>query len=663
MTFGPKSKAPKTSRVIESDYIHANQTNLVQIGHNFSQEDVNLSLSFSNFSLPCTPSFFSSPRIDKIALAFPLKKGNIPKNFLSISNIPTTSSFIGNTCDSCHHKGGRHGLYGSNEGRKIFVLGDSFVPPFIGGLNNCIPTLRVSEGSFAQVKAVLVAQLHHGLTVNPGSYFVVGLLSHLCQVGNSAFWDDFAQFESWASKTLGVIVIPFLPIFPKGLGQANLATIDQCINTMKGKFMGEGRAQNLVFSLWKPLLLALNSFEVGKINILVPPVRVSNRVIMCGGEVWEGFPGDFSKGCPTPYEKFFLQSFFSQLKVIDQNLHPSPLPLSFPDLLSLDSSLEGGILSENSKKDATTRDSFILLGSSILKEVGGALSPLAAKISMDVINLSVGGRVMDKVNVKNLPGAWKLGDILVVHPFGNYSLGISNFFFSNNKWHLTHPKYLSDTEISDLIEKTASFLDPICNSFKGRTFLLAPFPRLLSPCCNDPTHAIQHPSLKMTPSHYYILLGRYLQLHPQLRFQNSEFITYPALLPRPFTADCLRDGIHLTASSSAHLANCIRQLAIRNSSQCPPLQHPVPSFSSWINDLMSNNSGNAKVTDVTTSADPPSNDSPITAITSATDNIENQLVNSEDDMDLENSTSPVYNEETDEFLALLQRIEQDCLIE
>ena len=75
---------------------------------------------------------------------------------------------------------------------------------------------------------------------------------------------------------------------------------------------------------------------------------------------------------------------------------------------------------------------------------------------------------------------------------------------------------------------------------------------------------------------------------------------------------------------------------------------------------MSNNSGNPKVTDVTTSADPPSNDSPITAITSAT---ENQLVNSEDDMDLENSTSPVYNEETDEFLALLQRIEQDCLIE
>ena len=47
----------------------------------------------------------------------------------------------------------------------------------------------------------------------------------------------------------------------------------------------------------------------------------------------------------------------------------------------------------------------------------------------------------------------------------------------------------------------------------------------------------------------------------------------------------------------------------------------------------------------------------------ATDNIENQVVNSEDDMDLENSTGPVYNEETDEFLALLQRIEQDCLIE
>ena len=78
---------------------------------------------------------------------------------------------------------------------------------------------------------------------------------------------------------------------------------------------------------------------------------------------------------------------------------------------------------------------------------------------------------------------------------------------------------------------------------------------------------------------------------------------------------------------------------------------------------MSNNSGNAKVAVVTTSADPPSTDSPTTAINSATDNTENHVVNSEDDMDLENSTSPVNNDETDEFLALLQRIEQDCLIE
>ena len=67
------------------------------------------------------------------------------------------------------------------------------------------------------------------------------------------------------------------------MGQSNLATIDQCINTLKGKFLGGGGAQNMIFSLWKPLLLALNSFEVGKINILVPPIRVLNRVISCGG--------------------------------------------------------------------------------------------------------------------------------------------------------------------------------------------------------------------------------------------------------------------------------------------------------------------------------------------------------------------------------------------
>ena len=104
-----------------------------------------------------------------------------------------------------------------------------------------------------------------------------------------------------------------------------------------------------------------------------------------------GFEGDFTKSCPTHYEKFFLQSLFSHLRSIDLSLHPSPLPLPFPDFQSLDSSLGGGILHEKSKQDVSTRDNFILLGASILKEVGGALSPLAAKIGMDVINFSVGG--------------------------------------------------------------------------------------------------------------------------------------------------------------------------------------------------------------------------------------------------------------------------------
>ena len=587
MNFGPRVKVPKVNREFESDFTLANHSNLVRFGDIFSQDEANLSLSFSSFSLPNTPSFFDSPGIDKIALAFPLKKGNIPEKFLNISNIPTTSSFIGNSCDSCNHKGGRHGLYGGGNSRKIFVLGDSFIPPFIGGRNDCIPTLRVSEGSFSQVKAVMEAQLHHGLTVNPGSYFVVGLLSHLCRVGNSAFWEDFEIFERWASKTLNVIVVPFLPIFPKGLGQSNLATIDQCINTLKGKFLGGGGAQNMIFSLWKPLLLALNSFEVGKINILVPPIRVLNRVISCGGEVWGGFEGDFTKSCPTPYEKFFLQSLFSHLRSIDLSLHPSPLPLPFPDFQSLDSSLGGGILHEKSKQDVSTRDNFILLGASILKEVGGALSPLAAKIGMDVINFSVGGKVMDKVDVENLPGAWKLGDILVVHPFGNYSLSISNFFYSKNKWHLVFPQYLSDPEISELIQKAVHFLSPVLKSFKGRIFLLAPFPRLLSPCCPDPSHSIRDPIYQMNITQYYILLGRYLQLHPALRLHNSEVITYPALLPKPLTSQCLRDGIHLTDSSTAVLANCIRQLAIRKSSMCPALEEPVLPFSKWVESVTS----------------------------------------------------------------------------
>ena len=189
---------------------------------------------------------------------------------------------------------------------------------------------------------------------------------------------------------------------------------------------------------------------------------------------------------------------------------------------------------------------------------------------------------MDKVDVENLPGAWKLGDILVVHPFGNYSLNISDFFYSKNKWHLINPQFLSDIEISVLIDKVVHFLSPVIKSFKGRIFLLAPFPRLLSPCCPDPSHSIEVPIHQMNIIQYYILLGRYLLLHPALRLPNTEVINFPSLLPRPLTPSCFRDGIHLTTSSSAILANCIRQLAIRKTSLCPALEEPVLLFSDWV---------------------------------------------------------------------------------
>ena len=82
MNFGPRAKVPKVNREIEADYIHANQSSLVRFGDIFLQDEANLSLSFSSFSLPNTPSFFGSPGIDKIALAFPLKK----ETFLKISS-------------------------------------------------------------------------------------------------------------------------------------------------------------------------------------------------------------------------------------------------------------------------------------------------------------------------------------------------------------------------------------------------------------------------------------------------------------------------------------------------------------------------------------------------------------------------------------------------
>ena len=126
----------------------------------------------------------------------------------------------------------------------------------------------------------------------------------------------------------------------------------------------------------------------------------------------------------------------------------------------------------------------------------------------------------------------------------------------------------------------------------------------------------------MNITQYYILLGRYIQLHPALRHPNTEVLTYPAFLPKPLTSQCLRDGIHLSDSSNAVLANCIRQLAIRKASLCPALYDPVLPFSEWVESVTS--------TSITLSTQGDSTDA--TALTSNTTSME--LDTTTDSLDL-----------------------------
>ena len=503
-------------------------------------------------------------------------------------------------------------------------------------MEDCAPVIRIKKATFSDLKEVLIAQKKNGFFPHPGSVAIVCMLDHLLKIGNEIFWTQFDDFNTWLKITFGLRAMPTLPPLPNDLSISQLISVQQFFKTLQGRFLGDFQGEkNDCYILWKAFQSSIDSLGKNKVFVPSPPVALKGGTILnCEGEISTSC-GDFSSEMPPEVCKTFLSDIFGSLKLV------SSLNLTLPSLSSIDRGLGGVRARAASGAEDPLGNTLFLYGSSILKAAADPLSLQASNFGIKVVNKCMGGDFFMNVAPKGYPESNKPNDTLILHFLGNNMFAKNSHFLKDQRFHMVNPDFLDDEKINTLISKVSRVLRDIKAVFKGKIFILGPFPRFLTPCCPDPSHSFPKSDIFPNSLTYCTLLNTFLSLHADLRHQNVTFISYKdifgAHLPAPFTYDL----VHLTRKTNAIYVSRLSQL-INTKRKMPPNALPgkSPSFLTWAACQLANNV--IPDSDLCSSATPSHHEASPEIITSVID-----AINSDTSMELCRSLQAELNTSTD----------------
>ena len=248
------------------------------------------SFNLVDFSVGVSPLMWGGGRKDVFALKTP---ESVPEFFDRLADVRCTSTFLANQCSSCQLAGSDHDI----SDKKVYFLGDQFLPWRVGGEGDCVPTIRVENADFQQLKNVLFAQKKSGFEPPQGSVFAVALLCHLARVGNTTFWSHFADFSAWCQRHLGAVCWPFLPAFSESLPEQFRVSTHQFMVEMQGRHNGDFlKKKDARFSLWMPFEKVSKKYNINMVKIVAPNVCMNvegERVLFCPKNWLAGFWGGF----------------------------------------------------------------------------------------------------------------------------------------------------------------------------------------------------------------------------------------------------------------------------------------------------------------------------------------------------------------------------------
>ena len=286
-----------------------------------------------------------------------------------------TSSFLGQDCHSCPTVGDQHGIHD----RKVFCLGDQFMPWKLGDGLRCVPTLRVKDADFDSIKHALLAQKSNGFDPQEGSIFIVGLLSYVCRAGSKKFWDDFVSFQGWLRDTFKGRVWPVIPPFPRSLPPACIAAIHNVLVGMQCRHMGNFvDEKDFDFCLWAPLDRMFHKIGLKKIPFTTEPFHLKGykggpqKTVFGPSEGWEGLDENFKVHVPQEIEFKFWEGVLQEV----DKFAPISLAIELPDELSLKAGFVRSALLPPQPPVAAGVPTIHLMGHSMAAEVRDELKLL-----------------------------------------------------------------------------------------------------------------------------------------------------------------------------------------------------------------------------------------------------------------------------------------------
>ncbi len=277
----------------------------------------------------------------------------------------------------------------------------------------------------------------------------------------------------------------------------------------------------------------------------------------CEGQLSGGCEGEWSFGLPRDIEESFLLSLVQHVAVAHTDLQPGSAPIMLPSNSSISAGLRAG-----PKKDINMGKVIYLLGSSIMQQTKPFLSDLCQTKGIQIIAHCKGGDYLSYFwqQDRSFLAAGKEHDLLFVGFLSNLMLNKHSFwtdFLQNGQkvFHLQNPTILTDSQMEKLIEDINRLTIFLNQQFKGRVFLVGPFPRHISRCCGLQDHVVlDSVNQPVSMIGYTNLLSQYLRAN--LTFpERCEFVDYRDIYGKSFDARCLTDGVHLADSAYKISAN------------------------------------------------------------------------------------------------------------
>ena len=537
------------------------------------ENEFGLTISKRELRLTGIPPFEADERVSRSAVRLPGKKSY--DHFDNFANIKLCCSFLARNCGTCRHLNGSHSI----ADKKIFLLGDQNIPAMVGAGRDCVPVIRIEDASFEHLKHALNAQYLQGFIPAPGSVFAVSLLTHLCRVGNTDYWNQMEDFARWVSEHFNATVLPFLSPFSSKLPDGALIQIEKFIVTLKYKSVGEvGGEEDKKFMLWRPLEKVLKDFSVSRKNLPVHTVLIpgsTNKVVACENKGWEGLNADFSHGVPIEVERAFISALLSE---ICKNAPPSSRMTSPVDS-SLELGYNGGVYFPHNDANFSA---LFLWGNSITSRVAPLLVHSAKDSGFKVSTLI---KRSSFFSVKKIyaPKSSNEKSVLFVNCLSNDVFKFDDQIFANGSRHVVRPSFLSEKEIQQLVVNISNFLEKIAPKFNGKVKICGPFHRYLPVCCNDPAH--QFIPIFPFENHveYINILNKFLASHPALRiFSNVEFLPIQTVMGKFFPKGWLEDSVHLSQSGNNQLASFLKHVISRHANPSPVLTiQQASSFYKW----------------------------------------------------------------------------------